>query len=73
MLVRDEDVEAPVAVEVGDDNIARVVRACETEARCRVGEGTVEIVAIESALTVPDEAFPIAPSAAATALTLTAA
>ena len=55
MLVRDEDVDASVAVEVAEDGVARVAAAGETEARRCLGEGPVEIVAVHGALTVSDE------------------
>ncbi len=57
MLVRDEDVDASVAVEVAEDSVARVAAAGETEACCCLGEGPppVEIVAVHGALTVSDE------------------
>ncbi len=55
VLVRDEEVDASVAVEVAEDGVARVAAAGETKGRCRLGEGPVEIVAVHRALTAADE------------------
>src|ERR1700730_15474985 len=55
MLVRDEEIDAPVAIEVAEDNISRVAATGETEGCRCVREGSVEVVAIHRPRAIPDE------------------
>src|SRR4029077_8230529 len=48
VLVRNEDVQTSLAIEVADYGVARVTDAGETKARCCLGECPVEIVAVDS-------------------------
>src|SRR6476620_1853309 len=46
LLARDENVGTSIAIEIAEDHFTRAADTGETEARRRIGEGAVEIVAI---------------------------